>query len=118
MKINVNTIILCIGILIIAGLIWFTRPTIPSQVQSDEYRKIDSVLNVIQQRQLRDSVRNQKADSLLNMVSNNNKAISGFVNELNKINYQLDQTITDINNLNANDLVRFYSNQLPQTDSK
>jgi len=118
MKININTIILCIGILLIAGLIWFTRPVNHNSMQSDEYRKIDSILNVIQERQIRDSIRNQKSDSILNLVSNNNKMISGFVNELNKINKQLDKTITDINDLNANDLVRFYSTQLPKADNK
>lgn len=118
MKLNTNTIILCVGILLIAGLVWFTRSNGPNSTQFEEYRKIDSLLNVIQQRQLRDSIRNHRADSLLNLVSNNNNFISDFVNELNKINQQLDQTITDINNLNANDLVRFYSSQLPKTDSK
>ena len=118
MKIDKNTVILCVGILLIIGTIFFTRPVKHSSTQSDEYRKIDSVLNVIHQRELRDSIRNQRADSLLALVSNNNKVISGFVNELNNINNQLDQTITNINTLNANELVKLYSDQLSKTSNK
>lgn len=114
MKTNLNTLILCFGILLIAGLIWFTRTPEVNQTQSEEYRKIDSLLNVIQYRQIQDSIRNHKSDSLLNLVSNNNKIISGFIDELEQINNQLNQTIVDINNLNANELIRFYQNQLPK----
>ncbi len=116
MKINGNTIVLIIGIILILGFIWFTRPVKPDP--SDEYRKIDSVLKVIEQRQLRDSVRAYKADSIMGVVSNNNKIISGFVKELDKINHQLDQTITNINGFTASQLIQFYSSQLPKTNSK
>lgn len=112
MKFDTKTIILCVGIVLMLGLIWFTRPNKPNITQSDEYRKIDSLLNVIEQRQLRDSIMNQKSDSLLALVSNNNQVISGFVVELNKINNQLDKTIGNINGLNSIDLVRFYNQQL------
>ena len=118
MKPNTNTIILCIGILMILGLIWFTRPVNPNTIRSDEYRKIDSLTHVIEARQLRDSIRNLKVDSLLVVVSNNNDAISGFTNELNKIQNKLDKKITDINNLNANDLIQLDTSQLSQTNSK
>jgi predicted negative regulator of RcsB-dependent stress response len=113
MKFNTNTIILFIGILLIICTIWYNTNNYNTK-QSEEYHKIDSLLNVIQKRQLRDSIRNEKSDSLLGLISNNNKVISGFVNELNKINNQLDQKITNINNLNANDLIRLYSSQLPK----
>jgi hypothetical protein len=116
MKITGNTIVLVIGILLILLAIWFSRPR--KSDQSDEYRKIDSVMRVIEQRQLRDSLRQLKADSILNVVAGNNKAITKFANELSKINKQLGQTLTDISNLNANELVKFYSNQLPQTNNK
>ena len=118
MNIDIKAIILSIGIVLIVLMIWLTRSPQQSFTQHDEYRKIDSVLNVIGQRQQRDSIRNLKSDSLLNVFSNNNKIISGFVNELKKINNQLDQTITDINGLNANDFVRFYSTQLPPASNK
>jgi len=118
MKITANTIILCIGILLIVGVIWLTRPDSSNSIQSEEYKKIDSVLKVIDQRQIRDSIRNQKADSLLSLVANNNKVISGFVNELNKINNQLDQTLTNINNLTPDQLISLYANQLSQASNK
>lgn len=118
MKININTIILCVGILLIVGIVWYTRSDNSHFSNSEEYQKIDSVLNVIQERQIRDSIRNAKADSLLLLYSENTKAIQGFANELKKINKQLDQTITDINNLNANELILFYAGQLPKTSDK
>lgn len=118
MKININTIILCVGILLIVGIVWYTRSDSSHISNSEEYQKIDSVLNVIQQRQIRDSIRDTKADSLMLLYGENNKAIQGFANELKKINYQLDQTITNINNLNANELILFYTSQLPKTSNK
>lgn len=112
MKIDTKTLILCIGIVLIIASIWLSRSPKPNTTQSDEYRKIDSIARVIEQRHLRDSIRNQKADSLLQVVSNNNKVIATFVTELKKINIQLGQTITNINNLNANELVKFYGTQI------
>ena len=118
MKINANSIILILGILGIALLVWFTRPAIKTNNQAEEYSKIDSAIARIEQRQIRDSIRNHKADSLLLVVSQSNGIIAGFANELNKINKQLGQTITNINSLNANELVKFYSGQLPPANSK
>jgi hypothetical protein len=112
MKININTIILCVGIILIVGVLWITRRGGSESSQSDEYRKIDSVLGVIHERQIRDSIRNHKADSLLNIVANNNDIVSGFVDELNEINKQLDKKINDINGFNANELINFYQTQL------
>lgn len=116
MKFNWNIALFFVGVLLILGFVWAMRPV--KTDTSNEYRKIDSVMNVIEQRQLRDSIRAHKADSIMGVVSNNNNIISGFVSELNQINHQLDQTITNINGLNATDLVILYSNQLPSSNSK
>ena len=117
MKIDWKTVIFCAGIVLIVGFIWFTRPK--KQIdESAAYRKIDSLTLAIKQRNVRDSLKEIKADSLLRIVYNNDNAIHGFADQLQQINTQLGKTITNINGLNATDLIKFYSNQLPHTTNK
>lgn len=110
-KENIRTALIILAIIVGLIVMSVRQPVVD---ESDSIKDIKDAMARIEKRQLRDSINKHKVDSLFLELLKRDSIIFNYNNQLTNIYDQLHQTIDNIMVLSDDQLIQFYSNQLPK----
>jgi predicted RNase H-like nuclease (RuvC/YqgF family) len=118
MKITKETITLVLGIISIVGIIVLLLLNNPKTDSSKDYQEIRSAMDRIEKRQAMDLIYKARIDSLNGEVIKRDNEILNYQKQITTIYKKYNEKVTYINNLSSDELLRYYTKQLPSDTSR